>query len=153
MVCALDGIEEPRESNNLPERVEFMRGNTTEEQFSKLIEVRDRRYQHNKEQFDVIVMLRTTCTDLLRQAAMNVIPYTEMLESVTKLVNYSNDTFCKICKRYNLVTINISISRRRRQWGVDRYFINYFEYLPKSRYTIHEFLSTTLAATNNKKIY
>tara|TARA_R110002074_G_scaffold36548_3_gene99463 strand:- start:425 stop:1618 length:1194 start_codon:yes stop_codon:yes gene_type:complete len=147
LICAIDGIDEPRESNNLVERVEFLRGNMSEEQFSKIIETRDRRYQHGKEQFDIVVMLRTTCTDLLRQAAMNVIPYAEMVESVTKLVNYSNENLYKICKRYNLVTLNIMVSRRRRQWGVERYFTNYFEYLPKSKYKVEEFYSTTIAAT------
>ena len=139
MVCSLDGINGAIEPNNLTERVEFLRGNMSEDRFSKIIETRDRRFQHSREQFDVIVMLRTTCTDLLRQAAMDVIPYQEMVDSITKLVNYSNENLHKICKRYNLATINIMPRRKQRQWRREQYYLEYFNIVSKPKYTVEEF--------------
>tara|TARA_R110002074_G_scaffold115563_1_gene246543 strand:- start:2022 stop:3284 length:1263 start_codon:yes stop_codon:yes gene_type:complete len=140
MVCALDGIEEHQEDNTLPIRVEYLRGNITEDRFSSTIESKDKKHQHAVEQHAVLVMLRTTMTDILRQTAMGIVTYTDMLRDIRHLVNYANDSFRKICKRYSLQTIWIqrteieSNAAYGRYYGERRVYTRYFDYKTKAKY-------------------
>lgn len=143
MVCALDGLDEPREESTLANRVEYLRGNISEEKFSSIVESRDRKYQHGMEEHAVIVMLRTTMTDILRQTALGQIQYADMLRDVCNLVNYANDSFRRICNRYSLQTRCIQVHRKpdpyyNRYWhgrdGNQRMVTTYHTAYTKAKY-------------------
>ena len=143
MVCALDGLVEPTEESTLTNRVDYLRGNISEERLSSTIESRDRKYQHGMEEHAVIVMLRTTMTDILRQTALGQIEYFDMVRDVGNLINYANDSFRRICKRYSLQTRCIEVRRKQdpyynRYWhgpnGNQRMITTYHTAYTKSKY-------------------
>jgi len=144
MVCALEGLQEPIEESTMISRVEYLRANISEERFSSIIESRDKRYQHGMEEHAVIVMLRTTMTDILRQTALDEIKYRDMLRDVGNLINYANDSFRRICNRYALQTRCVEIRRKsdpyyHRYWhgrdpGEQRMVTTYHTAYTKAKY-------------------
>ena len=142
-VCALDGFEEPVEPNNHVLRVEYLKGVYNDYNMGKIIENRDRKYQHDREEFAVVFMARTTITDLLRQSVQGEIAHGEMQSYVTKIVNYSNTSLHKICKRYGLQTLNISprtvVRNQRYYWGGERTVREYYRYETKKNYRVEDF--------------
>jgi len=105
-VCELNGIEQPvlDERVLLPIRVKYLKNMISKEKFSSLIEIKYRHHQHAIEQYEVIVMLRTTVTDFMRQAVVGEIRYVDMVQNILRVGDYANDSLRKICRRYNLAT-------------------------------------------------
>lgn len=141
MICALEGIQEPVEECTLKNRVDYLRGELTEDQFSRVLEHRDRKYQHAVEEYAVIVMLRTTMTDITRQIVLGEIEYVNGVRDICKLIKYANDSLRIICNRYALQTWCITVHEvkdpyYRRYWdgGRERRVTRYYRAHTKAKY-------------------
>ena len=100
------------EPDNLDIRILYMMNETTEESFKRNCQVREKRYRKNQEFRDVITMYMNTCDDLLRQIVTNPIEFSEIMETIHNLREYSNKNFGKIGVRYSCVAPHISINFR-----------------------------------------
>ena len=138
MACALEGIEEPREPDNHTFRVEYLRGGLGDHALGRIIESRDRKYQHDREEYAVVFMARTTMTDFMRQGVQGELPARVMVENIEKIVNYANESLEKICLRYRLQTIYI-FPTVVEMWGGRRTRVEYYRRDTAKRYKVEDF--------------
>ena len=120
-VCHLNGLNPPREPNNLTLRVEYLKKEISQERLNFQLQVRDKKYQKKKEEFAIIDMVRTTMTDFLRQFVVGEMEYDNCIDDTNKIIEYANNSLHKIAMRYKQTVlffcVNLQFQNRAERMG------------------------------------
>jgi len=119
-VCHLNGQEAPVEPNNLTLRVQYLKKQISNEKLNFDLQVRDKKFQKNKEEFAVVDMVRTTMTDFLRQFVIGEMSYNDCINDTNKIIEYANSSMDKIARRYKNNVQFFSMNTYRQNHGSDR---------------------------------
>lgn len=111
--------------NNLDLRVKFLMNELSEEEFKKIIQQREKKYEKLRDMRTILTMISDTGGDLMRQLIQEVIPASgkdiktkvaEKIEILEELREYTNTVFHTIHKRYSNRTLIID-----KNWNLNSY--------------------------------
>ena len=104
-VCEIDGKAAPQRKDYHKQRVEYIKGDMSESALKKYIQSHERLFQRDREQYDVIMMVGVTLTDILRQIVTKNIGVKESAHSMREIIKYAQESLTTISRRYNLSTM------------------------------------------------
>jgi hypothetical protein len=113
-IIHLREVELPRyrvdeQENNTGLRVKYMRNKITKEEFQKLVQQANKRYEKKRETYGILQLLVTTATDILYRVKQNIIEcdddqYDEAFKTlleVNEITEYTNECLTDISNTYN----------------------------------------------------
>jgi len=104
IVCNIQGlIVNANEPNNMDNRLLFLEGNITEEQFRSRIRAADKKYHKQRELDDIYQMAATTVSDILRQLITDGSGMNDHTaeKQIVDILNYANEALADVGNKYN----------------------------------------------------
>jgi hypothetical protein len=100
-----------RELNNTSLRKAFLRGNLTEEGFTREIFIRERTRERSQAIHNVMTVAYTQLRDVMLAFYNGQPSFEASIIELTELIEYCNDCFAKVSKAYNIKPYKITSSK------------------------------------------
>ena len=115
-VCEIDGKAAPQRIDYHKQRVMYIKGDMSEQALKKYIQSHERMFQRDREQYDVIMMVGVTLTDILRQIVTKDIDGSGASHSLREIIRYAQESLTIIARRYNLSTMYFYYNTGNREF-------------------------------------
>jgi hypothetical protein len=94
-------------SDNLDLRLKYLLKEIDEDKWFKLLKIKQKKYDKQKETYQILDMFKNVSYDLLRSYINNISNYIITSISFSEITDYTNNELLKIAKKYNNKPISI----------------------------------------------